>query len=142
MICLQSGSKKEAEALVKNIIKIVIKIGILYRNGQFDTEESMGVINFKKKFRSVAMAMISFYEVDFSYDRTYLLSAMHELHASLKHLVLRHLTEKSLLRIDYVFNFFSEPTFLDTVFKRNSEYSTMLSRFVEDLNRALDEGGM
>ncbi|XP_075235769.1 tumor necrosis factor alpha-induced protein 8-like protein sigmar [Lycorma delicatula] len=142
MIKMFSESKKEAESLIKNIIKIVIKVGILYRNGQFDNEESLRVVQFKKKFRSVAMAMISFYEVDFSYDRAYLLSALRELHAMLKVLVQRHLTEKSLLRIDHVFNFFSNPTFLDTVFKKNSEYFTLLSRFVGDLNRALDEGGM
>lgn len=138
----QSGSKKEAENLVKNIIKIVIKVGILYRNDQFDNEESLWVIQFKKKFRSAAMVMISFYEVEFTYDSNYLLTAMRELHVLLRQLVQHHLTEKSLLRIDFVFNFFSNQTFLDAVFKRDSSYSPLLSRFVGDLNRALDEGGM
>lgn len=141
MVKMFSGSKKEAEGLVKNIIKVVIKIGILYRNGQFDNEESLHVVHFKKKFRVVAMAMISFYEVDFSYDGQYLFSAMRELHALLKQLVQRHLTEKSLTRIDNVFNFFSKE-FFDAVFKRGSGYSTLLSRFIGDLNRALDEDGM
>nr|XP_053655328.1 tumor necrosis factor alpha-induced protein 8-like protein isoform X3 [Cherax quadricarinatus]XP_053655329.1 tumor necrosis factor alpha-induced protein 8-like protein isoform X3 [Cherax quadricarinatus] len=34
-----TGNKKEAEKLVKNIIKIVVKINILYRNEQFSQED-------------------------------------------------------------------------------------------------------
>ena len=40
-IMLQTGEKKEAEKLVKNIIKIIVKVGILARNDQF-TAEDMG----------------------------------------------------------------------------------------------------
>lgn len=35
----QTGNKKEAEKLVKNIIKIVVKINILYRNDQFSADD-------------------------------------------------------------------------------------------------------
>ncbi|XP_039291322.1 tumor necrosis factor alpha-induced protein 8-like protein isoform X2 [Nilaparvata lugens] len=142
MIKLFCGSKKEAENIVKNIIKIVIKIGILYRNGQFDNEEALWAVHFKKRFRSAAMAIISFHEVDFSYDRPYLLTAIKESQAALRCLVQNHLTDKSLSRIDLVYNFFLNPAFFDAIFKRHSDFSPLLARFVTDLNRSLDEGGM
>ena len=59
----QTGNKKEAEKIVKNIIKIVIKIAVLYRNNQFTSEEVKHAEKFKNKFHQAAMAVISFYEV-------------------------------------------------------------------------------
>lgn len=50
IIYFQSGSKKEAERLVKNIIKIVIKIGILHRNNQFNADEAAIAERFRVKF--------------------------------------------------------------------------------------------
>lgn len=53
LICcyFQSGNKKEAERLVKNIIKIVIKIGVLHRNNQFNAEETKAAERFRQKFQ-------------------------------------------------------------------------------------------
>nr|CAD7401822.1 unnamed protein product [Timema poppensis] len=137
-----TGNKKEAEKIVKNIIKVVIKLGVLYRNGQFSADELRQAERFKTRFHSASMAVISFYEVDFSYDRHYLLSALNESRAAIRQLVQRHLTDKSLGRIDHVFGFFGNPAFLDAVFKKDSEYRDILGRIVADMNRAMDEGGM
>lgn len=137
-----AGSKKEAEKLVKNMIKVVIKLGVLYRNGQFSSDELKQAERFKGRFHSAAMAVVSFYEVDFSYDRYYLLTALNESRTAIRQLVLRHLTDKSLARIDSVFNFFANPNFLDSVFRKDSEYREILGRIVADMNRAMDEGGM
>lgn len=137
-----TGNRKEAEKLVKNIIKLVVKLGVLYRNGQFSNEELHHAERFKQRFHSTAMAVVSFYEVDFSYDRMYLLTALAEARTALGLLVGRHLTDKSLTRIDSIFNFFGDPQFLDTVFRRDSELRPELGRVVEDMNRAMDEGGM
>lgn len=49
-ITLQSGNKKDAERLVKNIIKIVIKIGVLHRNNQFSADETKAADRFRQKF--------------------------------------------------------------------------------------------
>lgn len=140
--CFQSGNKKEAEKLVKNIIKVVIKLGVLHRNGQFSPEELKQAERFKNKFQMAEMAIISFYEVDFSYDRNYLMAALNESHASLRFIVSRHLTDKSLSRIDSVFSFFANEDFLDAVFKADSEYREILGRIVQDLNRAMENGDL
>lgn len=139
---MQSQNKKEAEKLIKNIIKVVIKLGVLHRNGQFSSEELKQAERFKSKFRMAGMAIISFYEVDFSYDRNYLTAALGESHKCLQFIVSKHLTEKSLSRIDSVFNFFSNEQFLDDIFQVNSEYKETLGRIVADLNKAIENGDL
>ncbi|GFY41161.1 tumor necrosis factor alpha-induced protein 8-like protein [Trichonephila inaurata madagascariensis] len=138
----QSGNKKEAEKVVKNIIKIVIKIGILYRNDQFNQEELWTAEQFKHKFHSTAMAIISFFEVEFSYDRNFLLQALNECRALLKNLVSRHLTDKSINRIEHVFNFFANPTFLDDVFSRDSNHKELLGKIVSDMHKLMEDGSL
>ncbi|XP_072376174.1 tumor necrosis factor alpha-induced protein 8-like protein, partial [Diabrotica undecimpunctata] len=137
-----SDNKKEAEKLIKNIIKIVIKLGVLHRNNMFTEEELKLAEKFKTKFRLAGMAIISFYEVDFSYDRNYIVQAFTESQKCLETIVSKHLTDKSLSRIDSVFSFFGNDQFLDSVFKSNSEYREALGRVVADLNQAIDNGDL
>ncbi|KAK9871258.1 hypothetical protein WA026_011531 [Henosepilachna vigintioctopunctata] len=137
-----SNNKKESEKLVKNIIKIVIKLAVLHRNNMFSSDELKQAERFKTRFRGAAMTIISFYEVDFSYDRPYLTSALVDCQQCLKSIVQRHLTDKSLARIDSVFNFFTDEKFLDSVFKRDSEYREVLGRLVTDLNKAIENGDL
>ncbi|KAJ8973249.1 hypothetical protein NQ317_019524 [Molorchus minor] len=135
-------TKKEAEKLVKNIIKIVIKLGVLHRNNMLSDEELRHAEKLKTKFRMAGMAIISFYEVDFSYDRNYLANALNESRKCLEIIVLKHLTDKSLSRIESVFSFFTNEQFLDVIFKRDSEYRDALGRVVGDLNKAIDSGDL
>ena len=135
-----SGSKKDAEKIIKHLIKTVIKIGILTRNDQFSREELAIAEEFKRKFRTVAMTVVSFYEVDFTFDKNYLNKALNECGSLLKQLVQRHLTEKSLWRIDNVFHFFSNPDFLEALFKSNGQHKELLCGMVRDLNKLLDDG--
>jgi len=143
-----SQNKKDSEKVVKNIIKIIIKIGILYRNDQFSAEELKLAEDFKKKFRSTAMTIVSFYEVDFTSDKTFLLQGIRELSAILHKLVERHLTDKSGQRIDHVFAQFLDGELWDKIFKQKSlpsEEATLrpfTDSIVNDLNFLLDEGSI
>ncbi|EEB11106.1 conserved hypothetical protein [Pediculus humanus corporis] len=111
-------------------------------NNQFTSEEVKHAEKFKNKFHQAAMAVISFYEVDFSYDRTYLLKLIKECLSCLLQLVQNHLTGKSITRINHVFDFFSNPQFLDAIFKKNTEHYEILGKIVGDMNKALDAGEM
>nr|CAG4648334.1 EOG090X0GLS [Moina brachiata]SVE93334.1 EOG090X0GLS [Moina brachiata] len=133
-------NKKEAEKTVKNIIKIVTKISFLARNDQFSKEEMIKARDFQTKFHKAAKTVISFYEVDFSYDQKYLVQLLTECKSLLKQIVQPHLTEKSLGRIDMVFNFFANPSFLDAIFKKNSDYSDTMTKIISDMHSALEEG--
>lgn len=58
-----TGNKAEAQKVIKNLIKIAVKIGVLFRNNRFSKEELGTVQDFKKKLHQGAMTAISFYEV-------------------------------------------------------------------------------
>lgn len=88
------------------------------------------------------MAIISFYEVDFSFDLPYLQKSLAESQASLHAIVGKHLTDKSLSRIDEVFAFFSDGPFLETCFRSDSPYKEIMGKIVSDLNKAMDSGDL
>lgn len=130
--------RKRAEKAIKYMIKTVIKIGILFRNDQFSVEELDLVEDFKKKFRTLVMTVVSFAQVEFSYDRAFLVKIMNECCDLIKKLVLRHLTEKSLQRIDNVFETFGSCDFLDAVFKSDSPHEEAKFKVIQDLNVLLE----
>lgn len=134
------ADKKTSEKVMNHLIKTVIKIGILYRNDQFTSEEIGIAEQFKKKFRSIIMTVISFYEVDFSFDKNYLSRALLECSTLLKMLIQNHLTDKSQQRIDNVFGFYSNTDFLEALFQPEGPFRDVLSRMVTDLHILLEEG--
>lgn len=135
----QTGNKKESEKLIKNIIKISVKLGILSRNDQFDSNEIKVALNFKTKFKELTMTIVSFYEIEFSYNQVYLNNNLFECKEMLRELTKRHLTDKSLLRIDNVFDFFSNPTFLDTIFvKRDLKLTEITQVLINDLKELIE----
>ncbi len=62
-----SGNKTEAQKVIKDLVKIAVKIGVLFRNNRFSTEELGVAQDFKKKLHQGAMTAISFYEVHFNF---------------------------------------------------------------------------
>ncbi|CAG9802587.1 unnamed protein product [Chironomus riparius] len=135
----QYGSKKDAEKLVKNIIKIVIKIAILQKNNCFTEDETKKTDTFFKKFLKLQMSIISFFEVDFSFDLTYLQKLISEIHQLLKDIVRNHLTDKSLARIDEIFESLNNPQFLESIFRHDGPHKEVMGKICEDLNKILEQ---
>lgn len=135
----QFGNKKEAEKLVKNIIKIVIKIAILHKNNCFSEDESKKTDVFYQKFLKLQMSIISFYEVAFSFDLPYLQKLINEIHQLLKEIVKNHLSEKSLNRIDEIFESFNDPQFLNEMFRPEGPHKEVMEKICEDLNKILEQ---
>ena len=96
----QSKNKKDAEKIVKNTIKISVKVGMLERSGDkyFGAKDRESLVKIQRNLRTVAMTLISFYQVDHTYDRAFLTKYVEDLKNDLKDLVRPHLTEKSLGR--------------------------------------------
>lgn len=139
-VVIQTGNKKESEKLTKNIIKITVKLGILSRNDQFDANDMQLARNFKDKFRELTMITVSFYEIEFSYDRNHLINCLFKCREMLKELTRRHLTDKTLTRIDKIFEFFSNPNFLDSIFiKNDSESAEIVQILMNGLKELLDK---
>ncbi|XP_032233424.1 tumor necrosis factor alpha-induced protein 8 isoform X2 [Nematostella vectensis] len=140
---MEASSKKEAEKLIKDLIKIVVKISILFRNNQFNKEEIMLAEKFRKNFKSAAMTFISFYEVDFSFDRQFLSKSLCECQALLHQLIERHLTSKSHGRVDHVFNYFANGALLERLFDPNEQaFRVILKNMVDGLNKLMEDGSL
>jgi len=135
-----TGDKKQAEKLVKNIIKIVVKIGILARNDQFTPEDMRQANLLRAKFNTIVKTVVSFYEVEFTFDKAFLVRNINDCRALCKRLVKDHLTDKSLGRIDHVLDFFSNGDFLEALFRRDSQYRPKLKAIIDDMNKAMDSG--
>jgi len=87
------------------------------------------------------MITVSFYEIEFSYDKNYLINYLFKCKEMLKELTKRHLTVKSLSRIDKVFDFFSNVMFLDSVFikRDDSELTETVQILINGLKELLDK---
>ncbi|KAM9408655.1 tumor necrosis factor alpha-induced protein 8-like protein 3 isoform 2-T2 [Pholidichthys leucotaenia] len=133
-------SKKEAHKIIKDVIKIALKIGILYRNHQFSPDELDTVERFKKKMNQAAMTAVSFYEVEYTFDRNILSELLLECRDLLHALVEQHLTARSHARIDHVFNHFAHGEFLAELYGDGEEYRLSLRKICNGINKLLDEG--
>jgi hypothetical protein len=133
-------SKKEAHKIIKDVIKIALKIGVLYRNHQFNPDELDTVERFKKKMNQAAMTAVSFYEVEYTFDRNILSELLLECRDLLHSLVEQHLTARSHARIDHVFNHFAHGDFLAELYGDGEEYRLNLRKICLGVNKLLDEG--
>jgi len=133
-------NKKESEKTTKNIIKISIKLGMLLRGEKFSSEEKQNLLKIQKNLRTVAMTLISFYEVDHTYDRNFVIKYLTELESLLKNLIINHLTDKSVSRVEQIFGVVKTPDFLDSVYvpKKNVEMRDIMGKVVIDLNKCIE----
>jgi len=135
-------NKKDSEKTTRNIIKISIKLGMLLRGEKFSNEEKEFLVKIQKTLRTVAMTLISFYEVDHTYDRNFVIKYLTELETLLKNLISKHLTDKSLARVEQIFGVVKTPDFLDNIYvpKRNVEMRDIMAKVVKDLNNCIEAG--
>ncbi|XP_048829646.1 tumor necrosis factor alpha-induced protein 8-like protein 3 [Brienomyrus brachyistius] len=133
-------SKKEAHKIIKDVIKIALKVGILYRNHQFSPDEMETAERFKKKMNQAAMTTVSFYEVEYTFDRNLLSELLLECRDLLHELVEAHLTARSHSRIDHVFNHFADVEFLAVLYGSSEEYGLYLKNICQGINKLLEEG--
>jgi len=133
-------NKKESEKTTRNIIKISIKLGMLLRGEKFSSEEKQSLLKIQKNLRTVAMTLISFYEVDHTYDRNFVIKYLTELESLLKNLIINHLTDKSVSRVEQIFGVVKTPDFLDSVYvpKKNVEMRDIMGKVVIDLNKCIE----
>lgn len=132
------GDNKKADKVIKNMIKVTVKIGLLYKNRQFNDDEIALGMKFRSKLRKAALTVISFYEVDFTYDRAFLMQVVNECGDMLHKLVDRHLSEKSHTRINMVISNFSNGALLDKVFQSDGPYYHHLESISQGFHKVVD----
>jgi len=133
-------NKKESEKTTRNIIKISIKLGMLLRGEKFSSDEKQNMLKIQRNLRTVAMTLISFYEVDHTYDRNFVIKYLTELETLLKNLIINHLTDKSVSRVEQIFGVVKTADFLDSVYvpKKNVEMRDIMGKVVIDLNKCIE----
>ncbi|XP_036929239.1 tumor necrosis factor, alpha-induced protein 8-like protein 2 B [Acanthopagrus latus] len=135
-----SGNKSEAQKVIKDLIKIAVKIGLLFRNNRFSTEELGVATDFKKKLHMGAMTAISFYEVDFTFDKEVMEEILNSSRDLLLKLVNTHLTPKSHGRINHVFNHYSNPDLLAKLYNPSGPFRPNLTKICKGLNKLVEDG--
>ena len=136
-----SGSKKQAENILTDLIKIIVKIGILFKNNQFSTDELEMCNTFRQKFHFFVKSALSFYEINFTFDSEHLQNLLTEGQKLIQSIVQKHLTDKSKNRIDNIFNFCSSQDFIREIYK-NDKYKVTMTVIVDDTRSLLDEGSI
>lgn len=135
-------NRKESQKIIKNLIKMVVKLGVLYRNNQFNNDELILVENFRKKVHTLAMTAVSFHQIEFTFDRRVMSAILNDCRDLLHQAIKRHLTQKSHLRINHVFNHFSDCDFLAALYGPSEVYRAHLQRICNGVNKMLDEGNL
>lgn len=135
-------SKKDAEKVVKNIIKLAVKLGLLARNDMLDKEDLRQLNDVQKQLHSLSLTIISFVQVKYSFERTHLIELLKQLQHSLAPLVSLKLSDKSTRRLEHVIVHLSSTDFLDGLFKVDGPHAGVLSQFVDSLEGLLDAEGL
>lgn len=123
-----TGDAEESKKVVKYLIRILVKLAIFVRNCAFNDAELTVFFEFKSKYRTAALTFISFSEVRYTYDQTVLLQVFGELFDLLKQLTKRHLSPKSLEKLEIVQDSLRDKFLLDSLF--SSEQTSPISQYL------------
>ncbi|NP_001083608.1 tumor necrosis factor alpha-induced protein 8-like protein 2 [Xenopus laevis] len=132
-------NKTESQKVIKNLIKIAVKIGVLFRHNRFSPEELVLAKDFKNRLHNGAMTAISFYEVEFTFEKDVLPEILMECKNLVLRLVEKHLTPKSHGRIQHVFNHFADPEMLSQLYDTKSSLRPHLQKICNGLNKLIEE---
>lgn len=131
-------SRPQAQRVIKDLIKVAIKVAVLHRSGCFSPSELALATRFRQKLRQGAMTVLSFSEVDFTFEAAVLASLLTECRDMLLELVAQHLTPKSHGRIRHVFDHFSDLGLLTALY--GPDFTSRLGKICDGLRKLLDEG--
>ncbi|XP_062321477.1 tumor necrosis factor, alpha-induced protein 8-like protein 2 B [Osmerus eperlanus] len=135
-----TGNRTEAQKVIKDMIKIAVKIGVLFRHNRFNAGELGLAQDFKKKLHQGAMTAISFHEVEFTFDKTVMSEILTGCRDLLLKLVNTHLTAKSHGRINHVFNHYADPELLTKLYDPDGPFRPNLIKICNGLNKLVEEG--
>ncbi|KAK9390937.1 tumor necrosis factor alpha-induced protein 8-like 2 [Crotalus adamanteus] len=129
-----------SQKVIKNLVKVAVKVSILFRNGRFNQAELAVAEDFKRKLRQGAMTAVSFHQVAFTFERAVLVQLLGECRDLLLQLVEKHLTPKSHGRIRHVFDHFANTELLGQLYSPGSPFEPHLERLCQGLNQLMDQG--
>ncbi|EHB15129.1 Tumor necrosis factor, alpha-induced protein 8-like protein 1 [Heterocephalus glaber] len=127
-------SRRAAQQLLKDLVKVAVKVAVLLRAGQLGAEE------LARLRRGLAMTAVSFRQVAFTFDRRVLAAGLLECRDLLHQAAGPHLTAKSHARISRVFGHLANGDFLAALYGPAEPYRSHLDKICEGLGRMLEGG--
>ncbi|XP_055967970.1 tumor necrosis factor alpha-induced protein 8-like protein 2 [Sorex fumeus] len=131
-------SRAQAQRVVKDLVKVAVKVAVLHRSGCFGPGELAAAGRFRHKLRQGAMTALSFGEVAFTFEAAVLAGLLAECRDALLELVAGHLTPKSHARIRHVFDHFADAGLLAALYGPGFEQH--LDKICAGLRKLLEEG--
>jgi len=135
---LKLGDKKAAKKVLKDLIKIVVKLGLLYQKGQFNSKELAFGEELRKKFKQCVLTMISYHDVAFTFDQAYLSNILVECKDLLQKLISRHLTDKSKGRVENVFSFYGNGELLANLYN-DPAYKELFEQIIKSMEKMVED---
>uniref|UniRef100_A0A670ZA53 TNF alpha induced protein 8 like 2 n=1 Tax=Pseudonaja textilis TaxID=8673 RepID=A0A670ZA53_PSETE len=129
-----------SQKVIKDLVKVAVKVSVLFRNRRFSEAELAVAEDFKQKLRQGAMTAVSFHQVAFTFEQAVLSRLLEECRDLLLRLVERHLTPKSLGRVRHVFDHFANAELLGRLYSPGSPFEPHLERVCQGLNQLMDQG--
>ena len=139
LVELYTGERKLADKMLNDVIKTIVKVGLLYRNNRLSEAELELCRDFSDTFHYFVKSALSFYEIDYSFEYAHLYQLLRNCQNIVQSIVRAHLTDKSKTRIDVIFDFFVDKTFLEHIF-RNDACKPTMCKIVDDVRTLLDSG--
>ncbi|XP_048452780.1 tumor necrosis factor, alpha-induced protein 8-like protein 2 B [Rhincodon typus] len=135
-----TGNRAKSQKVLKDLVKVAVKIAVLYRHQQFSDHE-LGLANdFRRKLRQGAMTAISFHEVAFTFEAQVMTQLLGDCRDLLLRLVDGHLTPKSHGRIRHVFDHFGNDELLVKLYSDQDPYHAHLQKICQGLGKLLEDG--
>mmetsp|Transcript_3199 Transcript_3199/g.7786 ORF Transcript_3199/g.7786 Transcript_3199/m.7786 type:complete len:203 (-) Transcript_3199:284-892(-) len=138
LVLKYTGDVKKSKKVLKDTIKIAVKVGLLYRHNQYSAAELTVGNNFRSKLKMSILTMISYHDVAFTFDAEFLIGVLEECQMLLKKQISAHLTAKSLGRVDNVFSTLSNEGMLTALFTEEG-YKEILEQMNTSLNQLLEK---
>lgn len=127
---------KRSKKILKDMIKLAVKVGLLYRHNQFSDDELAVGTKFRSKLKMALLTMISYHDVAYSFQSEFLVDLLRECQGLLKKQISRNLKPKSLGRVDNVFDALSDVGLLTKLYN-DPEYKDLLERMNTSLNQLI-----
>jgi len=132
--------KKDAEKVIKNILKLTMKMGLLIRNDQLNPAEMQQLNSFQQKLRRLLITIVSFRQVEYSYDRQFLSSLIEQCQSALSPLIGKHLSEKSTSRFKHIIQHVGNSKLLDALFSPQGKYADSVSKICIEASKLVESG--
>ncbi|XP_032089981.1 tumor necrosis factor alpha-induced protein 8-like protein 2 [Thamnophis elegans] len=129
-----------SQKVIKNLVKVAVKVSVLFRNGRFSEAELAVAEDFKRKLHQGAMTAVSFHQVAFTFEWAVLGGLLGECRDLLLRLVEKHLSPKSLGRIRHVFDHFADAELLSRLYSPGEPFEPHLERVCQGLNQLMEQG--